>query len=117
MDQSGSHISPSEASHSEGRLEGHSETQSALEVAAIEHMVFKRRSETQAKRNERQAGEGIGISSPNTIQGENEDDDESDSEEDSNDEDDEEESERSRVVEAKSAKLSGGGPDGRGVDG
>ncbi len=117
MDQLGSHISPSEASRSEGHSEGHSEMRSALEVAAIECMVFECCSETQSERNECSAGEGIGISLPKTIQAENEDDDEFDSEDDSNDEDDEEESERSRVAEAKSAKSSGGRLEGRGVDG
>ncbi len=48
MYQSGSHISPSEASHSEGR----SETQSVLEMEALEHLVFDHHSETQSKRNE-----------------------------------------------------------------
>ncbi len=112
MDQLGSHISPSEASRSEGC----SETRSAVELEALEHLVFECCSETQSERNERQAGEGIGISSPKTIQAENEDDDESNSKEDSN-EDDEEESKQSRVAEVKSAKSSAGRPEGRGVDG
>ncbi len=87
-----------------------------LEVEAIKHMVFDRHSETQSEKNERQAGEGIGMSSPNTIQAENGDDDEPDSEEGSN-KSDEEESKASQVAEAKGVKSSGGRPEGRGVDG
>ncbi len=48
MDLSGSHISPSEASRSEGR----SETRSALELEAVEHMLFNYCSETLSEKNE-----------------------------------------------------------------
>ncbi len=76
-------------------------------------------SETPSEMQERQAGKGIFMSSPDTIQGteaEDEDDDESDGEEES-DEDDEEESKESQVTEVKGTEPNGGEPKGKGVDG
>ncbi len=111
----GSHTAASETSRSEGRLE----TCSTLEQEAIRQIVFNHRSETVSERNERQVGEVILMSSLDTIQGtegEGEEEDESDSREDSNG-GDEEESEAPQVAEVKSAKSSGGGLEGRGVDG
>ncbi len=49
MDQSGSHISPSKVC-SEGRSETHSETQSALELVALEQVVFDHESEMPSER-------------------------------------------------------------------
>ncbi len=115
MDLSGSHISPSEVC-SEGRSE-HSEmpaqAQAALEMQALEHVVFD---ETASERNDRQAWETAYIGFPDTIQDDNGEEDESDSEEDDNEED-KEESKTSLVVEAKSTMLSGGRPEERGIDG
>ncbi len=121
MDQSGSHVTPSEVGSSGRSMhsETRSEAQAAMEQAAIEHMAFDQESETPSEQNKREALEAGYISSPDTIQGSkdgNGEEDESSGEEDSNEED-EEESETSQMAEAKSVKLSGGGPDGRGVDG
>ncbi len=67
-------------------------------------------SETPSEQRERQAGEGILMSSPDTIQGtmdKDEDDDGYDNEEESDEDEDEEESEESQVAEVKSVKPSG----------
>ncbi len=120
MDQSGSHVTPSEVGSSGRSMhsEMRSEARAAMEQAAIEHMAFDQESETPSKQNEREALEASYISSPDTIQGSkdgNGEEDESSGEEDSNEED-EEESETSQTAEAKSTKLSGGSPDRSGVD-
>ncbi len=72
MDQLGSHISPSEVG-SGGHSEMQSEARAAVELAALEHVVFD---ETASERNDRQAAEAAGIGTPDTIQDEDEDDDE-----------------------------------------
>ncbi len=76
-------------------------------------------SETLSEMQERQAGEGIFMSSPSTVQGteaKDEDDDESDSKEES-DEEDEEASKELQVAEVKGTEPNGGKPKGKGVDG
>ncbi len=115
MDQSGSHVSPSEVG-SEGHSETRTDTRSALELEALQHVAFNHDSETPSEQNMRQAQEASYIGSPKTIQGYNGEEDESESIEDSNEED-KEESKALQAVGAKSTKPSGGGPEGRGVDG
>ncbi len=118
MDQSGSHVSPSEIG-SEGcseRSVKRPESRATVELSALQHLAIE---ETESEQNDRQAMEAAYVGSPDTIQGQtgdNGEEDESDSKEDSNEED-EEESKTSPVVEAKGAEPSGGGPEGRGVDG
>ncbi len=73
-------------------------------------------SETPSEQKERQASEGIVMSTPESVQGtRDEDDGDYDDEEGSDEDEDEEESEESQVAEVKSTKLSGGGPKGKGV--
>ncbi len=67
-------------------------------------------SEMPSEQKQRQAGEGILMSSPDTIQGTGEeDDDDYDDEEESDEDEDKEESEESQMAEAKTMKLSGAG--------
>ncbi len=89
MDQSGSHVSPSEVG-SEGHSEAQTDTQSTLELEALQHMAFDHDLETPSEKNTRQAQEASYIGSPKTIQGDNGEEDEFDSEEDSNEEVEEE---------------------------
>ncbi len=53
MDELTSHISPSEASHSEGRSETRSEMVEREAVKAVEYLVFDCASETQSEKQER----------------------------------------------------------------
>ncbi len=73
-------------------------------------------SETQSEMQQRQAGEGILMSSPSTVQGTgDEEEDDYDNEEESDEDEDEEESEESQMAEAKGMKPSGGKPKGKGI--
>ncbi len=73
-------------------------------------------SEMPSERQERQASEGIVMSTPESVQGTgDEDDDNYNDEEESDKYEDEEESEELQVAEAKSMKPSGGGPKGKGI--
>ncbi len=75
-------------------------------------------SEMPSEQKQRQAGEGILMSSPNTVQGtgdEDEYDDDYNDEEESDEDEDEEESEELQVAEAKSVKPSRGEPKGKGI--
>ncbi len=73
-------------------------------------------SEMLSEQKQRQAGEGILMSSPDTVQGtgDEEEDDYNDDKE-SNGDKNKEESEESQMAEAKGSKPSGGEPKGKGA--
>ncbi len=73
-------------------------------------------SEIQSEMQQKQAGEGILMSSPDTVQGTmDEVDDDYDDEEESDEDEDEEESEESQMAEVKGTKLSRGETKGKGI--
>ncbi|MCP4546789.1 MAG: hypothetical protein GY835_10040 [bacterium] len=122
LDQSSDHTAPSEVGSSgrSVRSEATSEAQRAacatLEMAAIQNFPDEISSETPSERNEREAGEGILMSSLDTLTGDDGEEGEYSGEEDSDDEN-EKEDVTSQAMKMKDAEPGGGKSKGKGVDG
>ncbi len=96
IDQSGSHATPStvgssgRSTHSGTTHRTRVEACAAMELEAVQNYPYAVDSETPSERDERQAGEGIVMSSPGTIQGDNGEEGEYTGEENSDDENEKE---------------------------
>ncbi len=121
MDQSSDHNTPSEvrssgrSTHSEATSEVQRAARAVLEVAAIQNFQDEVGSDTPSKQNEREAGEGILMSSPDTLTGDDGEEGEYTGKENSDDENEKEDA-TSQATKMKDAEPGGGESKGKGVD-
>ncbi len=122
MDQGSDHNTLSEVGssgrsmHSEATSEAQRAARAALEVAAIQNFPDEVDSETPSEKNEREAAEGILMSSPDTLTGDNGEEGEYTGGENSDDENEKEDA-TSQAMKMKDAEPGGGESKERGVDG